>query len=229
MAKYDNFSSKDVMHLGRRMGIAATQYLSTCAERLVPGTRRVLEIGPGQGVLARHYVSRHCDYVCYEPNEVLAGALRELGARVRVQAVPPLAEEDGAYDVAFAAHVIEHMPDPDSAYRLMAGMARAVRSGGAVVLAAPDYNHWGPLFYDCDYTHCFPVTPNRMRQMMVDAGLSLAKIEHRYGALGGVTGWCADRAVRAVAWPLRRMGGGMRVLKAMMLFRPVLVAIGVRP
>ena len=227
MAHYDNFSTRRPTVLGRWIGVRATLELAKFAARVWPGATDILEIGPGRGVLARHYVQKGCRYLCYEPNGRLAEELSCAGFKVKARAVPPVDENDATFDLAIASHVLEHLNGPASAFDFVSELARVVRPGAGVILATPNYNYWGPLFYDCDYTHAFPVTPARIRQLFSDAGLETILVTNRYASLGWFPGWLCDSGIRALLLPLRMLHiTTHRVLKAGMLFRPSIIALG---
>ncbi len=102
----------------------------------------------------------------------LAGLLRERGhqvtdIRMEVSALAPTGVDaavcaaleqrvaevaPGAYDVAIAADVLEHVPD---AAKLLRQVGATVRPGGRVILSVPNFGHWYPrlrtLFGVFDY------------------------------------------------------------------------------
>lgn len=94
----------------------------------VPAGARVIDIGCGRGAFRDHLP--HATYVGldpYAPPEVDDVVVRE--------SLEEHAEKNpGAYDVACAFHVIEHVPNPRRHAELM---AKLVKPGGLVVLAAP--------------------------------------------------------------------------------------------
>ncbi|MFG1478116.1 class I SAM-dependent methyltransferase [Xanthobacter sp. V4C-4] len=94
----------------------------------VPDGAKVIDIGCGPGVFRRHLP--HASYTGLDP---YAGPdVDDVVIRETLEA--HAAKNPGAYDVACAFHVIEHVQDPLRHAELM---ARLVRPGGLVVLAAP--------------------------------------------------------------------------------------------
>lgn len=90
----------------------------------------VLEVGAGAGAFARLIPGAR--YVGLEPNP---GAYEAVAAGVRAEDLAGhAAGNPGAYDVACAFQVIEHVADP---LRLAADMLRCVRPGGLLMLGAP--------------------------------------------------------------------------------------------
>ena len=116
--------------------------LSLSALRPVPG-ERVLEVGAGLGQMARAMgavagvpvvaIERspqqlaRAKQLASEANDATAIDWREGDAL----AMPLAAAEWGAFDLAHARFLLEHVPDP---LAVVQAMARAVRSGGRVVV-----------------------------------------------------------------------------------------------
>lgn len=94
----------------------------------VPAGAKVIDIGCGPGVFRRHVP--HATYVGLDP---YAGP--DVDDVVIRETLEEHAEKNpGAYDVATCFHVIEHVPNPRRHAELM---AKLVKPGGLVVLAAP--------------------------------------------------------------------------------------------
>lgn len=115
------------------------QYLARVARTIAPG-ERVIEAGVGgHGSIIRRYLASS---VVYQGTGERADPERELitwdllGARhPDVYSVPDVRRRTcGTWDVAVASEVLEHVRDPLEALR---ELARAVRSGGRVVVTVP--------------------------------------------------------------------------------------------
>lgn len=90
----------------------------------------VLEVGAGAGAFARFIPGAR--YVGLEPNP---GAYAAPEGEVRAESLADhAAAHEGAYDVACAFQVIEHVADP---LRFAAEMVRCLKPGGALMLGAP--------------------------------------------------------------------------------------------
>jgi SAM-dependent methyltransferase len=104
------------------MGAGTGLFACALAERLPRGTLLGIELDERQLTAARQGTARHAN-VELRQGDVLA---------------PPLgAEEWGRFDLVHARFVLEHLERPEQA---VAVMARAVRSGGRVVLVDDDHD-----------------------------------------------------------------------------------------
>jgi SAM-dependent methyltransferase len=106
---------------------------------LAPGAR-VLELGPGTGLVTRRLLEAGATVVAVEPNANLAAHLRAaFGARLTVleATFEEAAVGEDAFDLALAATSF-HWVDQEAG---LAKLGRAVRRGGAVAL-------WWTLFQD---------------------------------------------------------------------------------
>ena len=165
------------------------------AHCLAPG-RRVLDIGPGDGQIAALATSANLPYVALEGSAALTSVLRARGLEVHEGYVPPLpAGVQGRFSTCFLLHVLEHMPDHRAASALFQQMQDMLMPGGTFVIACPDAVRWGSDFYDCDYSHSFPLTRRRLQQIAVDHGFDVV---HQtiycgpvFGAMGLPLAWLA--------------------------------------
>lgn len=125
-------------------------------------------------------------------------------------------------DVVFASHVVEHLLSGFEVAELLDDCRRAVATGGRIVLVYPSAALWGPLFWESDYTHHWPASERRLRQVAADVGLICRGAENRtlgfsgpvgaaIAALGRLIPWrLAARLPAGLAWALT----GMRILLA---------------
>ena len=149
-----------------------------------PGT--MLEIGPGQGSLARLAVSRGWTYRAMEASEILIAHLRGQGLEVVEGWAPPILADDASVDVVYADQVLEHMSGIDTARQFVAEARRVLTPGGYLFVVVPDYLKERTFFWDVDYTHNFVTTERRMRQLLKDGGFEIRELVHSIGAATGV-------------------------------------------
>ncbi len=119
------------------------------------GNERVLDVGAGLAQFARAMARTGASVTGIERSgEQIAEAMRQMagtgdssrvsGESERVElrrgeatALPLAADEWGAFDVAHARFLLEHVPDPLAVVR---AMVRAVRPGGRIVLEDDDHD-----------------------------------------------------------------------------------------
>lgn len=153
--------------------------------RQVPHPRRLLEIGPGRGEFADFCLRAGIDYVALEANLRQANGLHERGAKMIVGFAPPLPLATGDFDAVVAWNVLEHMPDFVAAQAFLREMVRVTRPGGIVGVNTPDLLGAGRLFWDTDYTHSFPTSMRRLRQMFNDEELDIVDATYYSGVVSG--------------------------------------------
>lgn len=172
MAVYDNYAVRKRIKGGlaikeRQNRVIFKHGLTYSA----PGTVRILDIGPGDGAIAELSLIAGFTYTAVEGSQGVAASLGQRGIDVHCAYVPPLPPSvRGPYTSCFLLHVLEHMPNPQAASLLLEQIHAVLAPGGALVIACPDYVRWGSDFFDCDYTHAYPVTRRRLLQLASDHG-----------------------------------------------------------
>jgi len=195
---------------------------------------RILEIGPGDGSIAALCADAGHPYVAVEGNEQVVRALRQRGLFVHQRYVPPLPDNlPRDFSCCFLLHVIEHMPSPVAAAQLLQEIRSALRPGGALVVACPDYLGWGARFYDCDYTHTYPLTRRRLLRLLADHGLQVVVDTSYSGAWFGTSSMLLSGLVRALYPPLvdRLVGRALPddvLNRGALTFLPNLLAVAVK-
>jgi SAM-dependent methyltransferase len=188
MPFYDYYGELPSTAIGR--GWVVRQAHNLLAHLLVasPGARRLLEVGPGRGVFADVCAAKGLAYTALDINRRLLAGVTQRGHGGLLAQAPRLAVADAAFDIAFAAHVIEHSPTYPDALTLVAEMRRVVAPGGVVALVAPDYLGLREDFWNCDYSHSFVTTRRRLRQIARDGGLEPVTERYLWGPLEGLAG-----------------------------------------
>jgi 2-polyprenyl-3-methyl-5-hydroxy-6-metoxy-1,4-benzoquinol methylase len=82
--------------------------------------------------------------------------------------------DDEEFDAVHAAHVIEHLEDPD---RFVAEAARVLRPRGRLIVATPDIERYRFEFW-VDHTHRRPFTARSLEQILKMHGLRMERLEH---------------------------------------------------
>ncbi|HEY8628592.1 MAG TPA: class I SAM-dependent methyltransferase [Gaiellaceae bacterium] len=102
---------------------------------------RVLEVGGGEGELAERIVGElGAKLVGIDQSERMVEIQRSKGIDARVGTAEELPFADGEFDLAVAAWMLYHVPDP---HRALAELARVLRPGGRLVAVANGYDHLG--------------------------------------------------------------------------------------
>jgi SAM-dependent methyltransferase len=233
MPFYDYYGELPATAAGQAWVRAQAAHILTALAGAAPQARSLFEIGPGRGIFADLCAARGLRYVALDINHRLLAATRERGHDGIRAVAPTLPVADGRFDIAFAAHVIEHSPDYRVALQLLEEMRRVVRPGGLVALVAPDYLALREDFWNCDYSHSFVTTRRRLRQIMRDSQLRVIDEQSLYGPLTGPAGIAGgallgSRALGAVA---RAIPGraGERLYKLRLTFARALLMIGQTP
>lgn len=188
MAFFDHYSSGQATPLGRELVKKAAQLLCSSVKKVHPAAASVLEIGPGKGEFCELWLQQGGTVTALEANPILGEALSTLNVRVVKAVAPPLPFDSGEFDVAIAAHVIEHMPTVTQAIELVEEMARVVRPGGIVGIVAPDVRSWRFDFWNADYTHNYVTSPRRLEQLFFNSGLQVEEMLLYSGYLPGLAG-----------------------------------------
>lgn len=201
---YDNYANRGRIGVGvavkKRQAAKIFEYGLTHS-RDTPG--RVMEIGPGDGYIADISLTTGLDYLAIEGSEGIAEKLRHAGHKVLHGYVPPLPDSLGnGFRCCFMLHVLEHMRSPGDAAQVVAEIHDRLAPGGVIVIACPDFSRWGCHFYDCDYTHSYPVTRRRLDQLLRDQGFEIVASTIYVGPIFGYVGIPLSWLAKVLYWPL---------------------------
>jgi SAM-dependent methyltransferase len=183
---YRTFSEKQLTGPGeaRRNRIERARLGLVMEYARPPG--HMLELGPGQGGIARLARAAGWTYAAVEPSHILASQLRADGFDVVEAFVPPIPGADAQYRVVYADQVLEHMPGIQAAQAMVADARRVLAPGGVFFVVVPDYLKERGFFWDIDYTHNFVTTERRVRQLLYDGGFEVVRMVRSIGLAQGV-------------------------------------------
>jgi SAM-dependent methyltransferase len=149
------------------------------AQAWLDGCARVLDIGAGEGQLARAAAAAGCGVVGVDPTgaQLRAAVERGGGPRYVAGAAEALPVRSGAFDAAVACLVFEHLPDHEIA---IAEVARVLRPGGRFVfflnhplLQAPGSGWVVDHILGEEYWRIGPYLPDDTRLETFDEGVEL--------------------------------------------------------
>lgn len=205
MAIYDDYAKRGRIRAGvdlkRRQAARIFDLGMRLSEKAAGG---VLEIGPGDGYIAEIARSQGLDYTAIEGSDAVAEKLRQDGVQVLRAYVPPLPPSlpSDLLRCCYLLHVLEHMTSAHDASTLVSEIREHLAPGGALVVACPDYSRWGKYFYDCDYTHAYPVTRRRLAQLLHDQGMEVVYHTIYIGSVFGYHGLPISWLAKLLYWPL---------------------------
>jgi len=172
MPFYDNYFSRSdsISPIGERIIAREVRNRIQLAQKLSTKTvLKTLEFGPGRGHFAKEARSLGWEYLGIDGSPSVLRMLRNDGIDVIHSFVPPMPKEASEeYDLVLMEHFIEHMDSPASARELLEAVYQCLSRDGLLLIVAPDFLLHGSNFWDCDYTHSFVTTLQRLRQLLLD-------------------------------------------------------------
>jgi 2-polyprenyl-3-methyl-5-hydroxy-6-metoxy-1,4-benzoquinol methylase len=147
-----------------------------------PGSN-VLDLGADRGGHALPLAEKGCTITCLEVSETaIAEAVKHPNIQfVRADLEKPLALDAESFDAVLALDVLEHLNNRD---RFLLEIARVVKSGGKVLLAAPnretDWNKTARrlgLFTWSDPDHKYEYAKDELIGEIENAGLAVRSVE----------------------------------------------------
>jgi SAM-dependent methyltransferase len=140
---------------------------------------KVLEIGTGTGRIAELLLatSSTIQYLGVEPTKSLRDATRKtlLEFKDRAEIIDGTLPElhdvpDSSFDLCLMLHLLEHAPDHVSAHAWLSAVSSRLKPGGRVVIVCPNIFDYKKYFYDADWSHAYPTTTKRLRDLGLDTG-----------------------------------------------------------
>jgi SAM-dependent methyltransferase len=197
---YDHFAARRKHPLGIWVHRAQARILASQVVSISPPPQRVLEVGPGDGYFAEECIRRGFTYVGLEACPSLTQEHTNRGFDVCTTVVPPIPVASESVDICCMFHVLEHVPTADIAQLLVRETRRVLRTGGYLYLACPNYYTWGRDFFEDDYSHNYITTPRRVRQLLLDGGYRVLKLEFYSGPVFGWRRFAPLLANRLLYW-----------------------------
>lgn len=151
--------------------------------RRVNGGSRVLDVGAGAGIVSQMNFRGACGHVCgidLDPRVLTNPCLDES----HVGSAEKLPFEDDAFDVVFADNVLEHLPDPLTAFR---EIARVLRPGGRFLAKTPNKWHYMPVMARLT-PHGFHRFYNRLRGRSGEDTFITRYLANSRGAVSSLAG-----------------------------------------
>jgi SAM-dependent methyltransferase len=230
MSFYDHYADQEATAAGARLSRAmARRTFLACRDLLGGPGAALLEIGPGAGELADEIrAAGFTNYTAVEPNTRIRERLAARGYNVRDGLVPPIDTPDASLDAILVSHVFEHFDGVRGAMGFLHEARRALKPGGVVVIASPDYLHWGATFFHGDYTHANIVTVRRVAQMFRDSGFETARATHTSGPFAEPLATPLSLAVRAAFFWAQGQDNRSRWFKLKTTFLRSVLVVGRR-
>jgi 2-polyprenyl-3-methyl-5-hydroxy-6-metoxy-1,4-benzoquinol methylase len=159
---------------------------------MVGANKRVLELGPGPGMITRLLKGNNCRVVALELDEkaieLVAPHCESVhSCDLNNPTWPETVRDSDKFDVIVAGDVLEHLYDP---WQTMSKLEALLADGGYIVLSLPHVGHnaiiacllasdfgyqpWGLL----DKTHIRFFCIKNMQQLFNDAGLKIIEVDY---------------------------------------------------
>lgn len=184
MSFYEYYAKREKNPLGVWVHRKQAGKLAKLVRSYLPPPGRILEIGPGEGHFLEECIKLGFRYCGVEASKEMAMKLKK-GADIQISFVPPIPIKTKSVDACCLFHIVEHMPDPIKADKLIEETKRVIIPNGYLFLACPNYSTWGRDFYDEDYTHNYITTPRRIHQLLLDKGYHIMNIKFFSGPVFG--------------------------------------------
>lgn len=169
MAYYNYYFATEQNDVASRLIQKKNQKIAGIIQPFLNG-RDVIELGVGKGYFAVSATDYGLTYCGVEASAEQCLVLREHGLSVKDGLVPPIPAETASFDLVYTAHLLEHLPDGGAVFDLFTEASRILRDGGVLAILFPNYMTMKREFWNCDYTHAYPTTERRIRQLLRDTG-----------------------------------------------------------
>jgi SAM-dependent methyltransferase len=178
---YDHHFKAKLTSPGNFLVAKANEYIARKILLLTQqfSVKKILEIGHGRGKFADmlHALAlpKSIQYFGIEANPSLAEAGIRKGYNVICTKSPPLpaGEQWSNFSCIYMAHVLEHFINYEVAATILTQISSALAPDGYFVLLFPDYTDYHDDYYNVDYSHEYPLTRRRVRDLLADTGFTV--------------------------------------------------------
>jgi SAM-dependent methyltransferase len=202
MSYFDHFAESESTSVGSflQRKTMKTEYSMITKYLTADKNISILEIGPGQGILASMFLkSGYRNYDIVEPNQTLRQKLIRQGVRkAKNYMIPLLQEKNASYDAIIAMDVFEHLNDSREAMLFISDAARVLKKQGLLIILSPDLNDWKQDFYNCDFSHSNPTTVRRTMQLFYNSGIKTLTYKYIYCCFTGLLGYLVSRPIKCL-------------------------------
>ncbi|MCH2202135.1 MAG: class I SAM-dependent methyltransferase [Fuerstiella sp.] len=181
--KFGRLTEILVRLIGNRQTLFLTRYL--------PAGGRVLDVGCGRGVVASPLAAAGYNVTGFE---ISADAVQGIHDDVEILIAESLQEAPvptAEYDLVVIWHVLEHVTDPGATLQ---AACRALKPGGRLVVAVPNYSSWqarlfGPAWFHLDPPrHLYHFPSAALQTLLQNCGLDILQ-EHHFSLRQNPFGW----------------------------------------
>ena len=153
--------------------------------RLHAALENVCDIGCGEGLFLQELISQGATHVIgMEPGADAAEYARSLGLHVvsdPIENIEDVAEKNKPITLYTLFHVIEHLPDPVGAIKVL---KKLLPPGGSIVLETPDFQSVSFLKRNYRHKHVYPEhlfywNPRSLRMVLEREGFEVVSDTHR--------------------------------------------------
>ena len=184
MSFYDHFlksKTSTVSPLGKRIIDHQNNYFLKLIKKYRRGKlkeMKLLEIGPGKGYFAQSCREKKIDYWAIEGNKLMADQLKKRGFKNIFHALVPPINLRGKFEIIFMNQLLEHLDSSKEAIFLIKECQKRLKKGGLLIIASPDLPSCGFDFWTHDYTHNYPTSLLRIRQLLLNNDFKILKEDY---------------------------------------------------
>jgi len=168
----DKYTLADITSIGKKRKADRVSAIFDHFLPSLPGSAKVLEIGPGRGEFARGCLNRELSYLGVEPSEELCKSLERASIPVISQTVPPIKLESNSFDLIHSNDFVEHLANYVDVMHFFAEAFRVLKPGGYFSVIAPNYLTIKNLFFRYEYQHSYITTRDRLVNLVQDSGFA---------------------------------------------------------